>query len=83
MASIQEDTRVVREEFDAISTPTQVFIAVLVALGIVIGLLIGLWLAVEPLDEGDPPQTIEWDDNTYQLQSGAGAPEGEDGPDGG
>ncbi len=83
MASIQDDTRVVREEFDAISTPTQVFIAVLVALGIVIGVLLGLWLAVAPQDEADPPQTIEWDDNVYSLDAGAEVPEGEDGPEGG
>jgi hypothetical protein len=82
MASLQEDTRVVKEEFDAISTPTQIFIAVLVALGIVIGTLLGLWLAVEQLDEGDPPTAIEWDGNTYRLDDGAGAPEG-DSPEGG
>jgi hypothetical protein len=82
MASIQEDTRVVKEEFDAISTPTQVFIAVLVALGIVIGVLLGLWLAVEEIEEGDPPPVIEWDDNTYRLEDGAGAPD-DDSPEGG
>jgi hypothetical protein len=75
MASLQEDTRTVQREFDAISTPTQVFIATLVALGIVIGVLLGLWMAVDPLDDADPPQTIEWDDNTYRLDDGAGAAE--------
>jgi hypothetical protein len=38
---IADDTRRVREEFDALSKPTQVFVAVLVALGIVLGLLLG------------------------------------------
>lgn len=82
MASIQEDTNVVKEEFDAISTPTQIFIATLVGLGIIIGVLLGLWLAVEEIEGGDPPPVIEWDDNTYRLDDGAGAPEG-DSPEGG
>jgi hypothetical protein len=82
MASLQEDTRTVKEEFDAISTPTQIFIATLVGLGVIVGVLLGLWLAVEPLDENEPPQAIEWDDNTYRLDDGAGAPEG-DSPEGG
>jgi hypothetical protein len=37
---LKEDTRQVREEFDAISKPTQVFIAVLVALGMIAGALL-------------------------------------------
>lgn len=37
---IKQDTRQVREEFDAISKPTQVFIAVLVGLGMIAGALL-------------------------------------------
>jgi hypothetical protein len=83
MASFTDDTNQVKREFEAISTPTQIFIAALVALGIMIGVLLGLWLAVDPQDDADPPQTIEWNDSLYQLQ-GAG-PEGEadDSPAGG
>jgi hypothetical protein len=80
MASLQEDTKTVQREFDAISTPTQVFIATLVALGIVIGVLLGLWMAVDPQDDADPHQIIEWDDNIYRLDDGGAPPEeGEDG----
>jgi hypothetical protein len=80
MASLQEDTKIVQREFDAISTPTQVFIATLVALGIVIGVLLGLWIAVSPQDDAEPHQVIEWDDNTYRLDEGAAPPEeGDDG----
>jgi hypothetical protein len=83
MADMKEDTRVVKEEFDGLSTPTQIFVAVLVALGIILGALLGLWLAVHPLDEGDPPQQIEWDDNTYTLQGGGPEGEADDSPEGG
>jgi hypothetical protein len=66
MANIQEDSRVVREEFDAISKPTQIFIAVLVALGVVVGLLlggvIGYGVAVE---EVDGRECIEHRDTLY------------------
>jgi hypothetical protein len=37
---IKQDTRQVREEFDAISKPTQIFIACLVGLGIIVGALL-------------------------------------------
>jgi hypothetical protein len=83
MASLQDDTRQVKEEFDAISTPTQIFIATLVALGVVIGVLVGLWLAVDPLDDADPPQAIEWDDNTYTLEGAGPTGEQDDSPEGG
>jgi hypothetical protein len=83
MASLQDDTRQVKEEFDAISTPTQVFIAALVGLGICLGVLLGLWFAVEKIEEGQgdaPAPVIEWDGNTYRLDEGG--PEG-DSPEGG
>lgn len=83
MADLKEDTRVVQEEFDAISTPTQIFIAVLVALGIILGTLLGLWLAVQPLDDGEPPQQIEWDDNTYSLEGAGAEGEADDSAEGG
>ena len=37
---LKEDTRQVKEEFDAISKPTQIFIACLVGLGIIVGALL-------------------------------------------
>ncbi len=83
MADLKEDTRVVKEEFDAISTPTQIFIAVLVALGIILGTLLGMWLAVQPIGEGDPPPQIEWNDNTYTLQGAGPQGEADDSPEGG
>lgn len=54
MGVIAEDTRQVREEFDGLSKPTQIFIAVLVALGVIVGLLlggaIGYGVSVEEID---------------------------------
>ena len=38
---IARDTSRVREEFDGLSKPTQVFVAALVALGIILGMLLG------------------------------------------
>ena len=65
------DTDRVREEFDGLSKPTQVFVAVLVALGIILGFLLGGALgygtAVEELDES----CIEYEDDRYCLDDGA------------
>jgi hypothetical protein len=51
---LKQDTDTVRREFDAISKPTQIFIAVLVALGLLLGFLlggaIGYGVAVEDVD---------------------------------
>ncbi|CAN5281602.1 hypothetical protein BH23ACT9_BH23ACT9_03320 [soil metagenome] len=66
MASLQEDTRIVREEFDAISKPTQVFIAVLVALGIILGVLLGGFIGYGiAVDEVDGRDCIEHQDTLY------------------
>jgi hypothetical protein len=69
---IKGDTDRVREEFDGLSTPTQVFVAVLVALGIIIGFLLGGALgygaAVEEIDEN----CIEYEDEQYCLESDGG-----------
>jgi hypothetical protein len=63
---IKRDTDTVRREFDAISKPTQVFIAVLVALGVIVGLLlggaVGYGVAVEEVDGRD---CIEHDGTLY------------------
>lgn len=73
MSAIQEDTRVVREEFDAISRPTQIFIAVLVALGVIVGLLVGGMLgygvAVEEVEGRD---CIEHQGTLYCADEGTG-----------
>jgi hypothetical protein len=66
MAAIREDTERVKREFDGLSKPTQVFVAVLVALGVILGLLlggaIGYGVAVEEVDGRD---CIEHDDTLY------------------
>jgi hypothetical protein len=63
---IKGDTDRVREEFDNLSTPTQVFIWSLVGLGVIIGLLLGgavaYGVAVEEVDGRD---CIELDDTLY------------------
>ncbi len=66
MAGFAEDTRQVKEEFEAISNSTQVFIWSLVGLGVVIGVLIGgivgYGIAVEEVDGRD---CIEYEDVLY------------------
>jgi hypothetical protein len=72
MSAITEDTRKVREEFDGLSRPTQVFVAILVVLGIVLGVLlggaIGYGVAVEDVDGRD---CIEHDDTLYCAEEPA------------
>jgi hypothetical protein len=69
---ITEDTRRVREEFDGLSKPTQVFVAVLVALGIVLGLLlggmIGYGISVEEVEGRD---CIEHEDRLFCAEEEA------------
>ncbi len=66
METIKNDTNQVREEFDGLSTPTQVFIATLVGIGLIIGLLlggaIGYGIAVDEVDGRD---CIEYEDTLY------------------
>jgi hypothetical protein len=68
---IKGDTDRVREEFDGLSNPTQVFIWTLVGLGVIIGLLlggaVGYGVAVEEVDGSD---CIEHDDQLYCLEEG-------------
>ena len=65
---IKGDTDRVREEFDGLSNPTQIFIWTLVGLGVVIGLLlggaVGYGVAVEDVDGRE---CIEHDDQLYCL----------------
>jgi|GEM_PF-4577332 len=66
MAGLQEDTRAVKKEFEAISTPTQVFIWSLVGLGVVIGVLIGAFAAVGiVVDDVEGRDCIEYDGELY------------------
>jgi hypothetical protein len=66
MAGFKEDTDTVKAEFDAISTPTQVFIWSLVGLGVVIGVLIGAFAAVGiVVDEVEGRDCIEYDEVLY------------------
>jgi hypothetical protein len=70
--ALSDDTRRVREEFDGLSTPTQVFVAVLVALGILLGLVlggfVGYGVAVEEVEGRD---CIEHDDRLFCAENGA------------
>jgi hypothetical protein len=69
---IKGDTEQVKNEFDNLSTPTQVFIWSLVGLGVVIGLLLGgavaYGIAAEEVDGRD---CIELDDTLYCEDQGA------------
>jgi hypothetical protein len=71
---IKGDTDRVREEFDALSTPTQVFIWTLVGLGVVIGLLLGGVVAYGvAAEEVDGRECFELDDTLYCEDDGAAA----------
>lgn len=71
MAGFQDDTRQVKEEFEAVSTSTQVFIWALVALGVVVGVLIGAFAAVGlVVDEIDGRDCIEYDGALYCAEDG-------------
>ncbi len=70
---IKGDTNRVKEEFDGLSNPTQVFIWTLVGLGVIIGLLLGgavaYGIAIEEVDGRD---CIEYEDELYCAdQNGA------------
>jgi hypothetical protein len=76
---IKGDTDRVREEFDNLSNPTQVFIWTLVGLGVVIGLLLGGAVAWGvAVDEVDGRDCIEHEDTLYCADDGAGTTEGTD-----
>lgn len=74
MATLQDDTNRVRKEFDALSPPTQIFIAVLVALGVLIGLVLGGALGYGvSVEEADGRDCIEYEDTLYCAEGeGAG-----------
>jgi hypothetical protein len=66
MASIGDDTRQVKEEYEGLSNSTQIFIWAMVSLGVIVGLLIGgaigFGIAVEEVDGRD---CIEYEDELY------------------
>lgn len=66
METIKNDTELVRDEFNAVSTPTKVFIATLVGLGIVLGLVLGAFIGYGvAVDEVDGRDCIEYEDTLY------------------
>lgn len=68
---LRGDTDRVREEFDGLSNPTQVFIWCLVGLGVVIGLLLGGVVAYGvTVEEIDGTDCIEHEDALYCLEDG-------------
>jgi hypothetical protein len=72
MSALTEDTRRVREEFDAISRPTQIFIAALVALGVIIGVLLGALIGYGiAVEEVEGRQCIEHQDTLYCAEGTA------------
>ena len=81
---IKGDTNRVREEFDGLSNPTQVFIWTLVGLGVIIGLLLGGAVAWGvAVDEVDGRDCIEHEDELYCAEEdGADADAADDADDG-
>jgi hypothetical protein len=72
METIKDDTRVVKEEFDGLSTPTQVFVAVLCGLSLIVGLLLGGVIGYNiSVDEVDGRDCIEHEDTLYCADEGA------------
>lgn len=66
MVDIKQDTETVKREFDAVSTPTQVFIWTLVALGVLLGLVLGGAIGYGvAVDEVDGRECIEHSDTLY------------------
>lgn len=66
MAGIKEDTESVKREFEAISTPTQVFIWSLVGLGVALGVALGATAGVGiAVDEVDGQDCIEYENVLY------------------
>jgi hypothetical protein len=66
VSAITDDTRRVKEEFDRLSTPTHVFIAVLVGLGILLGVVLGGFIGYGiSVDEVEGRNCIEHDGTLY------------------
>jgi hypothetical protein len=66
METIKDDTRKVKDEFDGLSTPTQVFVAVLCALSLILGLVLGGVIGWNiSVDEVDGRDCIEHEDTLY------------------
>lgn len=77
MVDIKQDTETVKREFEAISTPTQVFIWSLVGLGVVLGLVLGGAVGYGiTVEEIDGRECIVYDDQQYCAEGeGAEAPQ--------
>lgn len=71
MQSLKDDTALVKREYEALSTSTQVFVWALVGLGVLLGLIlggaVGYGVAVE---EVDGQECIEHDGQLYCLENG-------------
>jgi hypothetical protein len=66
MQTIIDDTNNVREEFNAVSTSTKVFIASLVAIGVLLGVVLGGAIGYGvAVDEVDGRDCIEYEDTLY------------------
>jgi hypothetical protein len=66
MNAITDDTKLVKEEFEGLSTPTHVFIGVLMALSLIAGVLVGGITGYNiAVDEVDGRDCIEHEDTLY------------------
>lgn len=83
MASIQDDTRLVKQEYEGLSNSTQVFIWSMVAIGVLIGLLLGGAIAYGvAVEEIDGRECIEYEDELYCADDAAAGAESDDPDDG-
>jgi hypothetical protein len=79
MAGIAEDTRQVKQEFEALSNSTQVFVWSLVSIGVLIGLLLGGLITYGvAVEEHEGRDCIEFEDEWYCAGDEADQAEAED-----
>jgi hypothetical protein len=66
MASFQEDTRQVKEEYEGLSNSTQILIWSMVAIGVLIGLVLGGSIAYGvAVEEHEGRDCIQYEDEWY------------------